>query len=266
MSIRTSPWPAGVPCWTDLATTDVPAAQRFYAAVLGWQFAEPDEDSGGYLIGEVGGAATAGIGPVMGDQQRPSWTVYLASDDADGTASEITQSGGSVLLAPGDVGPMGRMLIASDPTGGVFGVWQAGTMIGASLVNEPGGMCWEDLRSTDPELARAFYSAVFRYDFHPLPEAGPDYFTFHTAEEAAPLGGMGGMFDAPEGTPSHWLVYFSVADADAAVAAAERAGGQVLTPAEDTPYGRMVALVDPAGAAFWVMQPPPDSVMPDRAG
>ena len=31
------------------------------------------------------------------------------------------------------------------------------------------------------------------------------------------------MMGTPEGTPSHWLTYFSVADVDAAVAAADRA-------------------------------------------
>ena len=36
----------------------------------------------------------------------------------------------------------------------------------------------------------------------------------------------------PEGTPSHWLVYFSVADTDAATAAAERSGGTVVSPAD----------------------------------
>jgi len=38
MSTRTSRWPAGVPCWVDLATTDVAAARDFYGAVLGWSF------------------------------------------------------------------------------------------------------------------------------------------------------------------------------------------------------------------------------------
>ena len=66
-----------------------------------------------------------------------------------------------MLLAPGDVGPLGRMLIAADPTGAVFGVWQAGTHIGAGLVNRPGGLVWEDLRSPEPERARAFYRSVF---------------------------------------------------------------------------------------------------------
>lgn len=134
MSIRTSPWPTGVPCWTDLGTFDVGAAQDFYGAVLGWSFAPTDDEYGGYVIADVGGNAVAGIGPQQGDQQ-PAWMLYLASDDADKTAATIAENGGTVLLPPGDVGPLGRMLVASDPSGGVFGVWQSGTHIGSALVN-----------------------------------------------------------------------------------------------------------------------------------
>lgn len=61
---------------------------------------------------------------------------------------------------------------------------------------------------------------------------------------------------APDGAPAHWLAYFSVADADAAVAAAEQGGGVVVLPAEDTPFGRMAVLRDPFGATFAVIRTP----------
>ena len=35
MSIRTSPWSNGIPCWVDLRTADVQAASAFYGTVLG---------------------------------------------------------------------------------------------------------------------------------------------------------------------------------------------------------------------------------------
>ncbi len=266
MTVRTTRWPTGVPCWAGLGTNDVEAAREFYPAVLGWTCPPADEEYGGYVMAEVDGSAVAGIGPLPDLQQRPAWMLYLASDDADKTADSITQSGGTVLVPPGDIGPLGRMLVASDPAGGVFAVWQAGTHIGSSLVNEPGGITWEDLRSTDPDLARTFYSQVFDFDFHELPGAGPEYTTFHLSGDEAPLGGMGPMFGAPDGTPSHWLVYFSVSDAAAAADAAGRLGGQVLAPPFDTPYGQMAGLVDPAGAVFWIAQFVPDQPTPDHTG
>ena len=263
MSIRTSSWPAGVPCWADVMAPDVAAAQAFYAAVLGWSFADPDPRFGGYLVAEAGGAAAAGLGPQR-EGARSGWTLYLASDDADATAAAVSANGGTVLAPPDDVGPLGRMVLAQDPTGATFGVWQAASFIGASLVNEPGGLTWEDLRSPDPDTARAFYTALFGYRTEPLEMASADYTTFSLADERAPLGGMGGMMGA-DGQPAHWLVYFGVADTDAAAAAAEATAGSVRAPAFDTPFGRMAVLADPGGATFCVIQTG-DSRQPDRSG
>jgi predicted enzyme related to lactoylglutathione lyase len=263
MSLRTSPWPAGVPCWADLMAPDVAAAKEFYGAVLGWAFEDTEAEYCGYTIATAHGAAAAGIGPVR-EGARTAWTLYLASDDADKTQVSVTEHGGTVLLPAGDVGPLGRMFVATDPTGAVFGVWQAGSHIGAGVVNEPGGLTWDDLRSPDPDAAREFYRAVFGYRMDPLPEAGPDYALFSRPDEQAPLGGIGGMMGA-KGAPPHWVVYFGVADAEAAVAAAQRSGGSVLAPGFDTPYGRMAGLTDPGGATFWVAQVDIAN-QPDRSG
>lgn len=265
MSIRTSPWPAGVPCWADLTVPDVAATRRFYSAVVGWIFQDTGEEYGGYVIGQVHGAAAAGLGPLRQEGMPSAWTLYFASDDVEKTAAAITEHGGTLLLPPGDVGPLGRMCIAADPAGAAFGVWQAGTHIGAGVVNEPGGLVWEDLRSTDAPRAHAFYRAVFGYRIDPLEAAGPDYGLFSLPGEEAPLGGMGPMMGSPEGTPSQWLVYFGVGSTDAAVAAAQEHGGTLVAPAFDSPFGRLAVLADPAGASFSVIETA-GNPQPDRAG
>ena len=254
MTIRTSPWPTGVPCWADLTVPDMDAAKAFYSSVLGWKFRDLGPDYAGYAIAEVRDADAATIGPSPDASAPSAWTLYFASDDVDKTAAAVVDNGGTALLGPGDVGPMGRMLLAADPTGVRFAVWQAGTHFGAGVVNEPGGIIWEDLRSPDPDAARAFYSAVFGYRMDALPAAGPDYTTFALAGEDASRGGIGGLQDGGEGGPGYWLVYFGVPDTDAAVAAAERGGGSVVSPAFPTPWGRMAGLADPNGAVFWVAQ------------
>jgi uncharacterized protein len=264
MPIRTRKWPAGVPCWADLTVPDVPAAQDFYAAVLGWSFTDTADEYGGYVIGQVNGAAAAGIGPTPQPGIPSAWTLYLASDDVDGTAKQITDAGGTMLLPPGDVGPLGRLCVAADPTGAVFGVWQAGGHLGAELHSEPGGITWEDLRTTDPDAAAAFYQSVFGYELNPLEMAGPGYNTFHLPGDPAPLGGMGPMFGAPEGTPPHWLVYFGTADVDAALAAAREHGGTQPMEPHDSPYGRMGAVMDPFGAVFTLVQTDGSSPPPER--
>jgi predicted enzyme related to lactoylglutathione lyase len=54
----------------------------------------------------------------------------------------------------------------------------------------------------------------------------------------------------PEGVPAHWSVYFGVDDTDKALARIVELGGAVVTPAEDTPYGRLATATDPTGAEF----------------
>jgi predicted enzyme related to lactoylglutathione lyase len=245
-----------VPCWADLTVPDVAAATAFYGSVVGWTFADTGDEYGGYTIAQVDDDAAAGIGPQAAAGVPPSWTLYFASDDVDATAAAITAGSGHLLLEPGDVGSLGRMCIGADPTGAVFGVWQAGEHIGAQVTGEPGGICWEDLRSTRPELAVGFYKAVFGLTTEGLEEAGPDYSLFFCHGTDGPQGGMGGMMGEPDGTPSHWIVYFAVADVDASIAAAVERGGSSLAPASDTPYGRMGPVADPWGAVFWVLQLP----------
>lgn len=253
MPTRDTPWPAGTPCWVDLSSPALPKAVDFYGAVLGWTLVDKGAEFGHYHIAEVDGRAAAGVGPIMTEGQPSAWTVYLSTDDADATAKMITENGGRLLFEPMDVPGQGRMAIATDPTGGVFGIWQANGMIGTEVVNEPGGLVWEDARLTDTAAGKRFYADVFGFTYEPVPGAPDDYGTFHAGGD--PLGGMGGMMGAPDGTPSHWVAYFAVADADAVVAAVEAGGGAVLMPAQDTPYGRMASVADPFGAGFMVMQP-----------
>lgn len=252
VSRRSTPWPTGTPCWVDLAVPDVDVIAAFYAAVLGWDVRPTGPEFGGYVIGHVDGMPAAGIGP-HGDPGPPGWTLYFASDDVDATVEGVRAGGGSVLVPADDVGPNGRMAAAADPTGAVFGIWQAGDHLGAGIVNEPGALTWEDLRSPDPDRARAFYAAVFGYTYQSVPDAPPEYTTFAFADqEDHPLGGMGGL--VVPGQDPHWLVTFGVVDAPAAGDVAYRHGGVVTVPLVETPYGRMVGLADPTGAAFWVAE------------
>ncbi|MGH3980067.1 MAG: VOC family protein [Pseudonocardiaceae bacterium] len=251
MPIRTDPWPAGTPCWVDLAVPDVAAATQFYAAVLGWTYSDTGEEYGHYQMCQRDGRSAAGIGPSQQEGQPPVWTTYLASDAVDTTAKQITENGGTLLVEPFDIPKSGRLCVALDPQGAAFGVWQAGEHIGAEIYNEPGSLVWNEAAVPDPDAARQFYSAVFGYSYQPVDGAGSGYTTFH--REGDPLGGMGGLENAPAGAPPHWMAYFVVDDADVAVAAATERGATVLSGPFDTPYGRMVMITDPQGATFAIM-------------
>ena len=255
MSLRTSRWPAGIPCWADLTVPDVPAATAFYSAVLGWSFSEPDQEFGGYVIGSVRGAAAAGVGPQQQAGAPAAWTLYFASDDADGTARAVKEAGGEILLEPGDVGPLGRMFIGADPSGATFGVWQAGDphrgrgrerarrpVLGGPALGRPGCRSRVLLRP-------------LRLHHEGLEAAGPDYTLFFSRAGEAPLGGMGGMIAGSGRDTLPLARLLRGRRRPAAVQRAEERRRNGSDRALRDALRPMAALTDPAGAVFWISDP-----------
>lgn len=116
MTLCTRPWPAGTPCSVDLR---VPGRRCLSPLLrrrprLGRRRA--GEQYGGCVIASARGVAAAGIGPAR-EGARTDWTLYLASDDVDATVAQLTGHGGALILPPRDVGSLGRMAIAADPSG-----------------------------------------------------------------------------------------------------------------------------------------------------
>ena len=94
--------------------------------MFGWYVQAGPPEAGGYAMCLKDDRPVAGIGPKQGPPGTPAaWTTYLASDDLDETVSKIKASGGLVLMEPMDVMDVGRMGVAADPGGAVFGIWQA---------------------------------------------------------------------------------------------------------------------------------------------
>jgi uncharacterized protein len=150
MVTRDTAWPAGTPCWVDLGVDDIAKAAAFYASLFGWDIQAGPAEAGGYAMCLKNGRPVAGIGPKQGPPgSAPVWATYLASDDLDETASKITAAGGQLLEPPIDVMDVGRMAVAADPGGAIFGIWQAGAHLGIGLANEPGALCWNENLSRD---------------------------------------------------------------------------------------------------------------------
>jgi predicted enzyme related to lactoylglutathione lyase len=252
MPTHDTPWPDGTPCWIDYGAADLDATKAFYADLLGWEYRGGEPEFGGYLTATRDGRQAAGLGPQQDPADPPRWTTYFATGDAAAAADRIREAGGTVLVEPMEVGPMGTMVIALDPGGNPFGLWQAGVHTGVEIYNEPGALYWNEAAVEDPDTARAFYTAVFGFRWDEVPGA-EGYTTFRTDDRSPenPLGGLGGL--APD-APTGWQTCFAVASTDDAVATAEAGGASVLTPAMDTPFGRFAVLRDPWGASFELMQ------------
>ncbi len=257
MSARTSYEP-GTPCWVELAgTPDFDASEAFYRDLLGWEIPEQENSAqlGGYRRAKLNGKDVAGASPKMEDNQPCVWATYVSVTDAEETLGKVRDAGGTVIVEAMDVMGMGKMAVFSDPTGAVCGIWEPGTFVGAELVNEDGCFGWNELGTRDVPAAREFYGKVFGWTVEE--QEMPGMGTYHIWKDGEEV--RGGMIDmtgmAPDEAPPHWLVYFTVADADAAAETTKAAGGQVLNGPIDISVGRIVMLADPQGAFLAVMAP-----------
>lgn len=252
MTERDIPWPVGTPCWVDMMTTDLEFGSVFYEGLFGWHLAGSD----GYLMAEVDGRPVAGLSaqPPGSHDEVPSWTTYLATQDAVATAAVIVRAGGTMLAHPVPIGDVGVYALAADPSGGVFGLWQAGAHLGMRLANVANTPTWNELMTPGYQAAKRFYAEVFGYTYA---DVGADGFPYATIEVGgAAVGGLGEVpADVAPEVPAQWRVYFAVDDADETVDCAVRLGGDVLAEPTDSPYGRIADVCDPQGAEFSVIAP-----------
>lgn len=157
----------GVPCWVEALEPDPRAAVDFYGPLFGWQFEGParmpGDPPGQYFVARLRGKDVAGIGsrPAGATPPPPAWHTHVSVASADLTAEKAVSAGGSIVAAPLDAPPAGRMAVLADPTGAVFSVWQPGLRHGAQLVNEPSAWSMSRLDTSDPTRAAAFYAELF---------------------------------------------------------------------------------------------------------
>ncbi|MDP9405809.1 MAG: VOC family protein [Actinomycetota bacterium] len=245
---------AGTPSWVDLVTSDPDGARAFYGALFGWEFDVGPAETGFYTRCRVRGHEVAGMVGQPSTETPTSWTTYFATDDADEVAQRVAEAGGRVFMGPDDVLDQGRLVLGVDPTGAVFGVWQARAHVGATLVNEPDTVIWNELATRDLPAALAFYSAVLGVGWEPYDtgEQGPAYQLLKAGDTV--VGGAMAMTDQwPAEMPAHWMTYFAVRNAEAAVARAQELGGTVTVPVTDSQQGPFAVLRDPQGGVFSVI-------------
>jgi len=245
--------PIGSPCWADLWTSDVEGSRRFYGELFGWEAQEPSPEFGGYFMFTRDGVPTAGAMGDMGDVPADnSWRIYLDTDDIAKTLAAAEAGGAQVISPAMPIADLGTQAVLVDPTGAHLGAWQPGTFPGFTVLGEHGAPSWFELHTRDYEAAVAFYRSVFRWVTTTV--ADSDEFRYATMRDPGGGDDLAGIMDAsailPEDAPAHWSVYWEVADADASVAKVKVLGGSVVTDAENSPYGRLATVADPAGARF----------------
>jgi uncharacterized protein len=243
------------PAWVDLASADAAASREFYGSLFGWEVeVNPDPQYGGYALAKIGGKDAAGIGPKMDPNAPTAWNLYIGTDDVGGLAGRVAAAGGSVVMAPFDVGDQGRMAVFADPSGAFISSWQ-GTRMGGFETNAPNSFGWAELNARGVDRALAFYTSVFDWATRtsPMGEGQPPYTEF-LRDGTSVVGAWEMSPMVPAQVPSYWLVYFTVEDVDAAFRRALELGAQEIVAPRDMPGGRFGIAADPQGASFGLLK------------
>jgi predicted enzyme related to lactoylglutathione lyase len=239
--------------WYELITTDIAAAAAFYAEVVGWGAQDASTPELAYTL-FVAGTATAGGLMELPEHARkmgatPRWVGYVSVEDADMTAERIERLGGAVYVPPTNSN-IGRVSVIADPQTASLGLVE-GLRVGErepAGQDQPGCVGWHELLADDPEKAFAFYGEVFGWRKADA-ESGPtDAYQLFAAGEQT-IGGMSTKL--PIDPVPFWLLYFNVADIDAAVTLVKSGGGRIFDGPHQLLDGSWIArCVDPQGAFF----------------
>ena len=244
----------GMFSWADLTTPDLEGSKKFYTELLGLDFVGvPMGEYGVYVMLNKGGKNVCAMFQ-MDDSMKvqtgghPFWQSYFTVDDADESTAKARDLGGNVLMGPFDVFDAGRMSVIQDPTGAVFSIWQPKDHVGADLFGEPGALAWNELYTTDTDVAAGFYGGLFGWSAQkgPAPDGG-EYFEYRLGDRSAC-----GMLEIKKEwgeVPPNWSIYFAVADLDSTVKNAKDMGAsEVMPPMEVEDVGRFCLMRDPQNA------------------
>lgn len=261
-----SDYQPGVPCWVDTLGPDLDAAKRFYEGLLGWEFVGPGEMPGDppeqYFVARLRGRDVAGVGSEPEHSPPPAWNTHVAVASVDQAVRRAADAGATILTAPVDASPAGRLAVLSDPVGAMFCVWEPEARQGAQLVNEPSAWSMSVLHTSDSDRAKAFYAEVFGWAFESFPIGGvegalcrlPGY-VGGEPQQPVPrdvVAVMSPSQDEQSQASSRWSVDFWIDDADEAAARAPGLGGTVVLLPHDISSFRTAVLADPRGAIFSV--------------
>jgi predicted enzyme related to lactoylglutathione lyase len=246
--------------WHDLNTKDLAGSKKFYSEVFNWKIEGSD-----YLHITAGTQMIGGMRQMGANEPMPtSWLGYVGVDDVAACVSDIAAAGGKVHMPTTAMPNVGTFAVTADPTGAVFAPWKSARP-GEDV--EPTGLpanftfSWDELVTTDPTAAIAFYAKVFGWSPHAV-DMGPGgtYTLLHRPGVKNAKGDQvsaGGVMKSPPGVPhSFWIPYVAVASADASSESATRLGARVVVPPTDIPnVGRFACWMDPQQASIAVIQP-----------
>ncbi|WP_432768909.1 MAG: VOC family protein [Sphingopyxis sp.] len=252
--------------WYELMTPDPDGAARFYGAVVGWTIPATRDPAAGdmdyRMIGRSDGGNAGGVLALNADMiaggARPVWLGYLEVADVDAAVAAIAADGGAVQMPAFDL-PVGRIAMVTDPQGAPFYIMapvppEGGGESDAFSVTEPQRVRWNELATSAPDAAIAFYKKHFGWGQDgemPMGELGA--YRFIQRGDV----GLGAVMPLMDGYPAPvWSYYIGVYDIDRAHAAVRANGGTVTNEPMEIPGGEFAMnAIDPQGAPVGFVGP-----------
>jgi predicted enzyme related to lactoylglutathione lyase len=236
--------------WHELQTRDCARALRFYEAFCGWTTA--DVSAGSPRERHLCSRDNVAIGAITISQAPPHvpafWLPFLAVTDLDGSVARAATLGARVLREPGAMSGAGRLAVAVDPRGALFGLRDA--TVAAPTDSAPGTFWWDELLTDEAESSAAFYVALTGCSIEAvdLGPAGTYRFLVSGGRRIA------GIMKHPENLHPHWSPYLGVRDVDGETSRAVELGASLYFAPRDVPGpGRMSGVDDPTGAGLGLM-------------
>ena len=256
--------PLGSFIWYELMTPDAEASATFYGKIVGWTTsASADAAAGGmdyrHIVRSDGGMVGGMMGltgQMLAGGAHPAWVAYIYVADVDSKVAAITADGGRVYRPATTMEGVGRFAMVTDPQGVPFYVMTPtppadNPDVGSDAYDrwKPQHISWNELYTTDLAAAKAFYAKHFDFEFNEsmaMGEMGDYCFIDHGGQQ------IGAMMQKPPHVPvAGWNYYIRVTSIDAAKAAVEANGGQVVHGPMEVPGGEWIINgMDPQGAMF----------------
>lgn len=245
--------------WYELMTSDLPAAEAFYKAVVGWTTEDFPGSDFRYVVAKAGERGVGGMmtlpeqAAAMG--AKPCWLGYIHAADVDAATEAVRKAGGKVFQEPMDIPDVGRFSVVADPQGAVFMMMTPkGPDQPPAPMGTQGHIDWHELYAADGDTAFDFYAAQFGWTKdHDMDMGAMGVYRIFAIDGVA----KGGIMTKPAQMPAPaWIFYFNVGAIDDAVSRVKGNGGQVINGPMEVPGGAwVVQCLDPQGAMFALVAP-----------
>lgn len=250
--------------WLDLETTDLAGAKRFYGGLLGWNYRDYHADGVDYSVALVDDQPVAGLVRREihnGTERRSRWLPFFSVLDVDATFRRALGARAEVQSTPEDLPLRGRQGRMSDPEGAVFALVNSTSGDPPDDPNPRAIGSWgsPELLARDPADEAVFYQRVLGYSVVAQPADGG----FERVRLSSGSRERADVRLLPPGKVlphAGWIGFVRVFSTADTARKAVTLGGRVLAGPARQIHGATGALLeDPTGAAFGVMELPPET-------